>query len=101
MKRINRAGALTLLYSIAAFAQIGTGGGSTTNNTSPANVIWGIVAIMGGMASAYIAISLIWTGMQGVMSDHDQFHKLPRIGFWAAIIFSATYIATRFALGTT
>lgn len=100
MKRWIRLASLALM-AMGASAQNtpGVGGGAATNNINPAQVIWGMVAIMGAMGSAWITMSLIWTAMQGATADHEQFHKLPRIAFWAAILFSATFLSGRMALG--
>lgn len=87
------------LIAMASSAQQIPGVGATTNNTNPASIIWGLVAVLGAMGSAWIAMSLIWTAMQGATSDHEQFHKLPKLVFWAAILFSATYLSERMALG--
>jgi hypothetical protein len=98
MRRGTRLVSLALI-AMAASAQNIPGIGGTTNNTNPATVIWAIVAVMGGMATAFFAMSLIWTSIQGAVSDHEQFHKLPKIFFWGAICFSATFLAGRMALG--
>jgi hypothetical protein len=88
-----------VLRAMAASADNIPGIGGTTNNADPATVIWAIVAVMGGMATAFFAMSLIWTSIQGAVSDHEHFHKLPKIFFWGAICFSATFLAGRMALG--
>jgi hypothetical protein len=98
-KRIARIAYGIAVLAATVSAQTTTTGSGSTNFSNPANIIWGIVAIMGTMATAFFALSLIWTAIQGAFVDHDQFHKLGRIAFWAAICFSATFISGRFALG--
>lgn len=94
-RRLIRLGATLALCAVAALGQ----STASTSFSNPANIVWGIVAVLGAMASGFFALSLIWTSIQGAVSDHDAFHKLPKIVFWAAICFSATYLAGRFALG--
>lgn len=98
MKKASFIALATMVASQAAFAQA-AGGTSWTGNVNPSAVIWILVEIIGGITTAVAAVALLWTSIQGMISDHDNFQKLPKLVIWGAIAAGATYLARRMSTG--
>lgn len=95
MRTIRNYGLALALWTAPVFAQSAIPPNAWTGTVDPNRIIWIIVAIMGGIGTGVAVLALIWTAIQGLMSDHSHFDKLPKIAIWAGILAGAMTLGIR------